>query len=140
MQAQATLGNLRAELETNLSSLDYEIKRADSAINAATIALNLLNKPDLPLSDRKLDSLISTSLYTPGWKPSDFILQELRTTGNLNKLEGDFLKKSLYLWVQKYNVVLEVNNTILEINDQIIEYISKKRFAQKHRSFYSCDG
>ena len=120
---QATLNNLRTEFQANLSSLAYETKRADSAIHAAALAFELFNKAELPFTDRELDSLISVSLYTPSWKPSDFMLQELKNSGSLNKLKDNELKRKLYLWTQQYNDLLELNNATLTTNRIMIEQI-----------------
>ena len=75
------------------------------------------------LQDKNVDSLIETTVFYSTWKPTNFVLNELKSSGKLSLLKNAKIKKLLFQWERQTEVVNAWNRRIEESSQDIIDYI-----------------
>ena len=128
-----TISNLNAEFKENLKDLDSIQIRLDLAIKASDKIFDLFQEEVKVYNSKSIDSLISLSLGSPSWKPSEFVLNDLKNSGGLSKLSSNEFKKLLFEWSRLFNELKETN---FDIEDTTKEYI---KFIKNHGSLRNVD-
>ncbi|MFC3879789.1 DUF6090 family protein [Algoriphagus namhaensis] len=119
------LTNLQVEFKDNLKDLDSVSVEVDKVISALERMFNSFSKN--PATDMKdsVDSWISSALYSPNWKPSQYILNSLTNSGSITNLTNDRLKLLLYQWSRQQNEMLEVQSRTEKTGEEIIFYVKE---------------
>jgi len=127
------VSNLHTEFNENLKDLDSIQLRLNTAIGASHQIFDLFQKDVNSYNSITIDSLLSLSLSSPSWKPSEFVLNDLQNSGGLSKLSSNELKKLLFRWSRLFNEIQETNH---DIEYTTLEYI---KFIKEHGSLRNID-
>ncbi|NNC45772.1 MAG: hypothetical protein HKN99_07815 [Winogradskyella sp.] len=132
VKERITLSNLNSEFRENLKDLDSINTILLRTIQVNESIFNMI-QPE-PIEDSKtIDSLLSLAITSPSWKPSEFVLNELKNSGGLSKLNNDELKKQLFHWSRFFN---ELQETMAQLEDTNTELIA---FIKDHGSLRNVD-
>jgi hypothetical protein len=92
------LKNLNVEFSENLVELTISISRLDTLIVALEELLNVMhNQPDT-FSVNEFEILLERTFFTPTYSPSSFVLEELKNSGGLSRLNNQLLESLLFDW------------------------------------------
>lgn len=123
LQETKILYNLKDEFQENLQNLRFKDSILKTTINNLETVFEELKLKDKLYTGKELDSILSLSLSSPTWIPSEFILIDLKSSGNLTRLSNDKLKKLLYKWSRFFSELDETQKMIEDSNTQLINYI-----------------
>lgn len=136
--------NLIQEFESNQVALNRSLGDLKSAKNAGLEILSLMNPPKSKLETIDVDSLIEMSLFFPNWKPTSFVLNELKSAGKLKSLKNNRLKELLFKYERLAENIIGWNNHMKTSSQSIIDYmkdnaslrnINHNRFSIKKSNF-----
>lgn len=120
------LDNLQIEFEDNLKELDSTSREVDKVILALEQVFERFAPAQELASITNLDSLLSSALYSPSWRPSEYLLNNLGNSGSIADLKNENLKLLLYKWSRLMNELKEVDKSTEETGDEIITYLKQK--------------
>jgi len=132
-QEKITLSNLNEEFQDNLRNLDFVIAKLSNTIGTTEHLFTMFRKEESKYPSRALDSVISKVLTSPTWKPSEFVLNDLKNSGGLSKLNNKELKKLLFQWTRFYNSMRE---TVFQTEKRNLDLI---KFLKIHGSLRNVD-
>jgi len=115
--------NLIQEFEANQNALNTAMRGLDWTKRGGLEILSLIGKSDKELMNTNIDSLIETSLFWPTWKPTNFVLNELKSTGKLSLLENTKIKDLLFEYERQSEYVNDWNRRMEKSSQDIIDYI-----------------
>lgn len=117
-----TLTNLNSEFSENLKDLDSINTMLLRAIKANESIFAMIQAEPIQ-SSINIDSILSVAISSPSWKPSEFVLNELKSSEGLSKLTNDDLKKLLFRWTRFFNELQETMTQLEETNKNLIVYL-----------------
>lgn len=121
---RTTLSNLNSEFSENLKDLDSINTILLRTIQANESIFNMIQVE--PIQDSKtIDSLLSLAIVSPSWKPSEFVLNELKNSDGLSKLNNTELKRLLFQWSRFFNELKETMAQVEDTNAQLIFFIKE---------------
>ncbi|WKK65703.1 DUF6090 family protein [Lutimonas zeaxanthinifaciens] len=123
IQENKILANLKDEFQENYQNLKYKDSILKITIKNLETVFDELHEKEKSYRDEELDNILSLALGSPTWVPSEFILNDLKSSGNLTKLQNDRLKKLLYEWSRFFSELDETQKMIEDSNTQLINYI-----------------
>ena len=132
-QEKITLSNLNEEFQDNLRDLDSINAKLSNTIGNMEYLFAMFNKEESQYASTNLDSTISKVLTSPTWKPSEFVLNDLKNSGGLSKLNNKKLKKLLFQWTRFYN---EMKETVMQTEKTSLDIIN---FLKIHGSLRNVD-
>jgi len=95
------LANLNLELNNNLKNLNTAIEFSETYINSSeNLLLSMNNLTTSNFKGERLDSLLSNFGYSK-WKRSNLNIKSLESSGSLNSVENNELKKLIYDWMSQ---------------------------------------
>lgn len=115
--------NLRSEFKDNLENLDSVAIEVDNVINSLELVFDQFSPNQTNKSLDSLDIWLSNALQSPNWKPSEYLLNSLNSSGKIADLNNDHLKLLLYKWSRQQKEMLEVQIRTEKTGEEIIEYI-----------------
>jgi len=115
--------NLIQEFEANQNALNRAMRGLDWTKRGGLEILSLIGKSDKELMNTNIDSIIETSLFWPTWKPTNFVLNELKSTGKLALLENSKIKDLLFEYERQSEYVNDWNRRMEKSSQDIIDYI-----------------
>jgi len=100
-QQNLILTNLNLELYNNLKNLNTAIEFSETYINSSeNLLLSMNNLATNKYKDERLDSLLSNFGFSK-WKRSNLNIKSLESSGSLNSVENNELKKLIYDWMNQ---------------------------------------
>ena len=100
-QQNVILANLNLELNNNLKNLNTAIEFSETYINLSeNLLLSMNNLTTNKYKGEKLDSLLSNFGFSK-WKRSNLNIKSLESSGSLNSVENNELKKLIYDWMNQ---------------------------------------
>jgi hypothetical protein len=120
---KVTIQNLHTELRENLTDLDSINTILKGTIKATETIFGMFGEVELQEEDKEIDSLLNHVIESPSWKPSEFVLNDLKNSGGLSKLNNSELKILLFKWSRFYNELQETMVQSEETNISLIEFI-----------------
>jgi len=122
-QENKILYNLKDEFQENLQNLRFKDSILKTTVKNLETVFEELKRKEKLYKGAELDKILHLALGSPTWIPSEFILNDLKSSGNLTKLHNDKLKKLLYEWSRFYSELDETQKMIEDSNTQLINYI-----------------
>jgi len=122
-QEKITLSNLNEEFQDNLRDLDSINAKLSNTIGTMEDLFAMFNKEESQFASKTLDSIISKTLTSPTWKPSEFVLNDLKNSGGLSKLRNKELKKLLFQWTRYYNEMKEMAMQTEKTSIDIVKFL-----------------
>jgi hypothetical protein len=83
----------------------------------------MFNKEESQYASTTLDSIISKVLTSPTWKPSEFVLNDLKNSSGLSRLRNKELRKLLFQWTRYYNEMKEMAMQTEKTSIDIVEFL-----------------
>jgi hypothetical protein len=117
--------NLNKEFSENLIELDTSIDRLNDVIQGMEILLKVMRTQDSNMTESEFDKLLNKTFWMPTWKPSSFVLVELKNSGALSKLNANNLKSLLFKWEREFDKMENNKNNFLLYGAEYIEFITK---------------
>tara|TARA_R110002073_G_scaffold14554_2_gene59351 strand:+ start:32866 stop:33570 length:705 start_codon:yes stop_codon:yes gene_type:complete len=122
-QEKITLSNLNEEFQDNLRDLDSINAKLSNSIGDLEHLFAMFSKEESQYASTTLDSIISKTLASPTWKPSEFVLNDLKNSGGLSKLRNKELKKLLFQWTRYYYEMKEMVMQTEKTSIDIVEFL-----------------
>jgi hypothetical protein len=127
---------LNSEFSDNRIVLKERIKDLDQANNYVKTVLSFMNKDNIAIQKTNIDSIISKSLKYGNYNPANSTIRELISSGKLNLITDDSLKKNLFNWLQ----LLEDSDEDFKNQDQqattlLIPYLYKNISMQNLNAY-----
>jgi hypothetical protein len=123
IEEKKILNNLNDEFRENFLNLKYK----DSVLHTTILNLETLfqelRSPEKNFNGDSIDSILSSALNSPTWIPSEYVLNGLKSSGNLIKLHNEQLKRLLFEWSRFYSELDETQRMIETTNSQLIKFI-----------------
>jgi len=91
---------LKSEFSDNRIFLKERIKFLDNANNCVRTVLGFMNKESAEIQQTNIDSIINKSLQYGNYNPANSTILELISSGKLNLIKNNSLKKNLFKWLQ----------------------------------------
>ena len=133
---QFLLTNLKEDFELRLDEL-LEFDAAREQVIDAIHELNLIiHNPDLLPADEKMDSLFVLTQNALSFNDQFKTLDMLFSTGMINDLRNDELKRNLIKWPQQVEEMMEEQRSRFLVrssfyNDLFIEYVAVREVNEK---------
>jgi len=115
--------NLIQEFESNQKALNIALGGLKWTKRGGLKILSMMGKSESELNRTNIDSLIETSLFWPTWKPTNFILNELKSTGKLSLIKNNKIKELLFEYERQSENVNEWNRRMEKSSQDIVDYI-----------------
>ena len=115
--------NLLQEFESNQKALNTAINQLKWTKHGSLEVLSMIGKPENELMITNIDSVIEVSLFWPTWKPTNFVLIELKSTGKLSLFENSRIKDLLFEYERQSENVNDWNRRMEKSSQSIINYI-----------------
>ena len=115
--------NLIQEFESNQKALNIALGGLKWTKRGGLKILSMIGKSESELNHTNLDSLIETSLFWPTWKPTNFVLNELKSTGKLSLIKNSKIKELLFEYERQSESVNEWNRRMEKSSQDIVDYI-----------------
>ena len=122
-QEKITLSNLNEEFQDNLRDLDSITVKLSNTIGAMEHLFAMFNNEESQFASKTLDTIISKTLTSPTWKPSEFVLNDLKSSGGLSKLRNKELKRLLFQWTRYYNEMKEMAMQTEKTSIDIVNFL-----------------
>ncbi|MBN3520971.1 hypothetical protein JYB62_13260 [Algoriphagus lutimaris] len=119
------LTNLQVEFKDNLKDLDSITIEVEEVIYSLEKLFDSFSKDPSPYLRDSVDRWIASGLQSPNWKPSQYILNSLTSSGSITNLKNERLKLLLYQWSRQQNEMLEVQLRSEETGEEIISYVKE---------------
>lgn len=123
IQEKMTLSNLNEEFQDNLKDLDSINLNLLSTMGTIELLFSKFKEEHSQNGVKNLDSIIALTFTSPTWKPSDFILNDLKNSGGLSKLKSSELRKLLFQWTRYFNQMKETEELMEKTSLDIINYL-----------------
>ena len=115
--------NLIQEFESNQKALSTALLGLKWTKRGGLKILSMMGKSESELNRTNIDSLIETSLFWPTWKPTNFVLNELKSTGKLSLIKNSNIKELLFEYERQSENVNEWNRRMEKSSQDIVDYI-----------------
>ena len=115
--------NLLQEFESNQKSLNTAINQLKWTKKGSLEVLSMIGISERELMTTNIDSIIEISLFWPTWKPTNFVLNELKSTGKLSLYENSKIKELLFEYERQSEYVNDWNRRMEKSSQDIIDYI-----------------
>ena len=115
--------NLLQEFESNQKALNTAINQLKWTKKGSLEVLSMIGISERELMTTNIDSIIEISLFWPTWKPTIFVLNELKSTGKLSLYENSKIKELLFEYERQSEYVNDWNRRMEKSSQDIIDYI-----------------
>ena len=115
--------NLLQEFESNQKALNKAINQLKWTKQGSLVVLSMIGKSERELMITNIDSIIEISLFWPTWKPTNFVLNELKSTGKLSLYKNSKIKDLLFEYERQSEYVNDWNRRMEKSSQDIIDYI-----------------
>lgn len=119
------LSNLQGEFKDNLQDLDSIAIEVDKVIGSLEKVFDLFSQSNSNVHQDTLNIWLSTAMYSPNWKPSEFLLNSLNNSGSISELKNENLKLLLYKWSRQQKEMTEVRQRTEKTGEEIIMYLKE---------------
>lgn len=125
-EEQLILKNLNFEFNKNKKDLDWVKNDYQKFINATKNLLSLIGENTEVLQEHNPDSLISESINYYDYRPTENVLSDLISSGNLKLIASDSLRLHLFQWSSFLNEKEEAWKTLDDFSqNMMMPYLTK---------------
>ena len=119
------LNNLQGEFKDNLEDLDSIAIEVNKVISSLEKVFDQFSQSNSDIPKDSLNNWLSTAMYSPNWKPSEFLLNSLNNSGTIAELKNEKLKLLLYKWSRQQKEMTEVQQRTEKTGEEIIAYLKE---------------
>ena len=124
-EEQKLLRNLHIEFKTNYDNLKERDSVLEITIQSIEFVFEQMAKPTEVQQHKNVDSLLSKMLSSPTWSPSEYVLNDLKNSGNLTKLSSQNLKSLLFEWSRFFSLLSENQQQVETTSKELIAFIKE---------------
>lgn len=106
--------SLHSEFLGISDKLQSTIQHHEAILGTTKELMKLFNEPESVLKNYNLDSLIENMMNFKVYNPSQFVIDDLTSSGNLNLISSDTLRKLIFEWGTETQQKAETYNTLDE--------------------------
>jgi hypothetical protein len=125
MELEKIYQNLIQEFESNQTALIDAHDQLNWTKDGSLDLLAMMGKANEIQYNLDIDSLIEVALFWPTWKPSNFILNELRNSGKLTLLNNTEILNLLFEWERQTEFVSDWNVRMETSSQKIVDFIKE---------------
>ena len=125
LREKQLLNNLQGEFKDNLQDLDSIALEVDKVIGSLEKVFAMFSPTPANILQDSLNVWLSTAMYSPNWKPSEFLLNSLNNSGSISELKNENLKLLLYKWTRQQKEMTEVQIRTEKTGEEIIAYVKE---------------
>ena len=123
-QQAETISRLYAEFQSNYDELIFDLTRLQDVIDALESIISMIDSSELEnYSENEIVAVLAASGTDPTWNPSSFVLEDLKSNGQISSLRNDKLVDLIFSWERFYENVIEFQINFVEINNDYIEHV-----------------
>ncbi|MBO6793650.1 MAG: hypothetical protein JJ895_07055 [Balneolaceae bacterium] len=121
----AILDNLNVEFSENVLELKVSIAQLDSLKSSLGELLRVMHDQPDTLSVEEFEILLEGTFFTPSYSPSSFVLEELKNSGGLTRLDDQELESLLFDW-ERHNAEMRiVESDFSSYGSDYIEFLTE---------------
>jgi len=125
LKEKQLLKNLQGEFKDNLKDLDSIAIEVDKVILSLEKVFDLFSTSNANVSQDSLNHWLSIAMYSPNWKPSEFLLNSMNNSGSITELKNENLKLLLYKWARQQKELNEVRLRTETTGEEILTYLKE---------------
>ena len=126
-QQAKTVDRLYAEFQSNHEELIYDINRLENTIAALRSLISIIDSGEQQqFTNEEIITVITASGNDPTWNPSSFVLDELRSNGQISSLENEELVDMIFSWERFYENVVEFQIGFVDANNQYVDHLTSE--------------
>ena len=125
LQEQQLLLNLQGEFKDNLQDLDSIVIEVEKVIRSLEKVFDLFSPSPPKVPQDSLNKWLSYALYSPNWKPSEYLLNSLNSSGSIANLKNENLKLLLYKWSRQQKEMTEVQLRTEKTGEEIVSFLKE---------------
>ncbi|MFN1835245.1 DUF6090 family protein [Balneola sp. MJW-20] len=119
------LENLNIEFSENLIELKISMNRMDTLKTGLAELLSVMHDQPDTLSADEFEILLEKTFFTPFYSPSSFVLEELKNSGGLTRINNEQLESLLFDW-ERHNASLMIREDgFRQYASQYIEFLTE---------------
>jgi hypothetical protein len=123
-QEQQIISALHNEFNENLKELQKDIRRLDNQGISQRKVFNYFGATDLP-SEHEFNSLISQTFANLTWNPGSYVLNDLKSSGQISRLSNAKLQLLLFDWERHYEDLEEFKSDDKTSSDAFLDFLKK---------------
>ncbi|PNQ73745.1 hypothetical protein C1T31_05265 [Hanstruepera neustonica] len=121
------MASIHSEFKNNLTKIKTSIVQYDKTEQAIRFLMSKIKASSEELKTENIDSLLAAAVDVYEYHPTQNILTEILSTGNLNLIKNDSLKYQLLHWSGEFNELNEAWETLDDFNQHmVIPYLTTK--------------
>jgi hypothetical protein len=128
--------NLHLEFQKNKEKLQASIEHHQAILGSTQMIMDLIAEQDANLNKYNLDSLLEKSLDYLDYSPSQSVLSDLISSGNLNLITSEELRTLIFDWGTVVDEKKEAFDTLDEINQTLVLSYLVKNVSMKNIDSY----
>jgi hypothetical protein len=128
--------NLHLEFQKNKEKLRVSIQHHQAILGSTQQIMDLIAESDPDLNTHNLDSLLAQSIDYLDFSPSQSVLSDLISSGNLNLISSEQLRTLIFDWGTVVEEKKEAFDTLDEINQSLMLTYLVKNFSMKNIDNY----
>jgi len=118
------LENLNIEFSENLIELKISMNRLDTLKTGLAELLAVMHDQPDTLSTDEFEILLEKTFFTPTYSQSSFVLEELKNSGGLTRINDERLESLLFDW-ERHNAQLKISEEgFSRYGSQYIEFLT----------------
>ena len=125
LREKQLLNNLQGEFKDNLQDLDSIALEVDKVIGSLEKVFALFSPAPANVLQDSLNIWLSSAMYSPNWKPSEFLLNSMNNSGSIAELKNENLKLLLYKWARQQKEMTEVRIRTETTGEEILTYLKE---------------
>ena len=125
LKEKQLLLNLQGEFKDNLKDLDSIAFEVNKVVQALEKVFDKFSPSHSNQSNDSINIWLSSALYSPNWKPSEFLLNSMNNSGSIAELKNENLKLLLYKWSRQQKEMTEVQQRTEKTGEEIVAYLKE---------------
>ena len=125
LKEKQLLSNLQSEFKDNLKDLDSIAVEVDKVIHSLEKVFEMFSPSTSNISQDSLNAWLSSAMYSPNWKPSEYLLNSLNNSGSIAELRNEKLKLLLYKWSRQQKEMAEIRLRTERTGEEIILFLKE---------------
>lgn len=131
------MSNLNSEFINNLNKIQESIIQYEQTEDAIRFLMSKMKASSEDLKSNNIDSLLAASVDVFRYHPTQNILTEILSTGNINLITKDSLKYQLLNWSSEFNEINEAWETLDDFNQHMVIPYLTENASMKNIDKYS---
>ena len=140
IEEKTILKALSTEISENQIILKKDLKRHSDLVRLLTELSDYIEPKPQTISETRLDSLMFSLGWLPGYTPKEGVLNSILTSGKISLIKNNKLNSKLASWNSILNQYNKAQNwSEKDVFDMVLPYIQKKYPLKRALKFFNSD-